>query len=490
MERIIALIDMDCFYVQVEQRAEPDTWGKPCGVHQYQGGGLIAVNYEAREYGVTRGMRIDEAKIKCPEIHFFQVPEQRGKANLTKYRDASAEVFAVICDISKKIVVERASIDEAFLDLTDYVRSVEGEQISVNTIDDVGFEGVEKKEGQSEAEAFREKVNIEHTGNSFSDNMNLLIAAKVVREIRMAIKSATQFTCSAGVSHNKVLSKLACAIRKPNGQTVLPKCGVKCVYDRTAIKKVRNLGGKLGHRLRDAFMIETMGQLSECTMEMLTQETDSKTAEWLYALSRGIDDEAVSDRQLIKSVGCGKNFPKGLTTLDEAKHWSRQLAEEMVERLQKDESENKRRAKNVVVGVKFKNDQSLSRTLPIHEYDVLRVHSDIIKNALSRLQRSDDSSKIEPIINMSLSASKFVDLDSIQNSALFKTKKLDSFFAPTDNPNSVINSNKSTVAESEAKNEVLPDIEILPSTSCQKSEKRGFFFRKTQELIVKRARHT
>ncbi|KAI1295589.1 DNA polymerase eta [Halotydeus destructor] len=489
MERIIGLIDMDCFYVQVEQRAEPDTWGKPCAVYQYPHP-LVAINYEARRCGVTRGMRMDEAKMKCPELHLFPVAEQRGKADLTKYREASAEVFAVICDIDKKIVIERASVDEAFLDLTDYVRSVEGEQISVSTLDDVGFEGVEKKEGQSEAEAFREKVNTELTGNSFSDNMNLLIAAKVVKEIRMAITSATQFTCSAGISHNKALSKLACSIRKPNGQTVLPKCGVKCVYDRTAIKKVRNLGGKLGQRLCDTFKIETMGQLAECTMDMLIRETDSKTAEWLYALSRGIDNEAVSDRQLIKSVGCGKSFPKGLITLDEAKQWSSQLAEEMVERLQKDESENKRRAKNVVVGVKFRNSQTLSRTLLIHEYDASRVYSDIIKDVLSRLQRSDDSSKIEPIINMSLSASKFVDLDSIQNSALFKTKKLDSFFAPTDNPNSVINSNKSTATESEAKNEVLPDIEILPSTSCQKSEKRGFFFRKTQELIVKRARHT
>lgn len=57
-QRVIALIDMDCFYVQVEQRLQPDFLGTPCGVAQYytwKGGGLIAVNYEARDFGVKRG---------------------------------------------------------------------------------------------------------------------------------------------------------------------------------------------------------------------------------------------------------------------------------------------------------------------------------------------------------------------------------------------------------------------------------------------------
>lgn len=38
MDRIIALIDMDSFYVQVEQREKPETWHKPCAVVQYTGG--------------------------------------------------------------------------------------------------------------------------------------------------------------------------------------------------------------------------------------------------------------------------------------------------------------------------------------------------------------------------------------------------------------------------------------------------------------------
>ena len=54
---------------------------------------ILAVGYEARKYGVGRMLRGDEAKQKCPDIIIFHVPEKRGKADLTKYRMAGAEVI-------------------------------------------------------------------------------------------------------------------------------------------------------------------------------------------------------------------------------------------------------------------------------------------------------------------------------------------------------------------------------------------------------------
>ena len=70
-ERVVCLIDMDCFYCQVESRLDPSLVGVPMAVVQYnswQGGGIIAVSYEARAHGVTRSMRGDEARKKCPDI--------------------------------------------------------------------------------------------------------------------------------------------------------------------------------------------------------------------------------------------------------------------------------------------------------------------------------------------------------------------------------------------------------------------------------------
>ena len=110
---------MDCFYCQVESRDNPDLQGKPVVVVQYKdyrGGGIIAVNYEARSFGVTRNMRGDDAKEKCPDVVCVKVPEARGKADLTKYRDAGKEVIQVLMQFGG--VVERASIDEAYVDLT------------------------------------------------------------------------------------------------------------------------------------------------------------------------------------------------------------------------------------------------------------------------------------------------------------------------------------------------------------------------------------
>ena len=57
---------------------------------------ILAVGYEARKFGVTRMLRGDEAKQKCPDIIIFNVPEKRGKADLTKYRLAGAEVSTYI----------------------------------------------------------------------------------------------------------------------------------------------------------------------------------------------------------------------------------------------------------------------------------------------------------------------------------------------------------------------------------------------------------
>ena len=78
-------------------------------------GGLIAVSYEARAAGVKRGMRGDEARKICPELQLVTVPTAHGKADLTLYREQGAKVVDILCSGGP---VERASVDEAYVDVT------------------------------------------------------------------------------------------------------------------------------------------------------------------------------------------------------------------------------------------------------------------------------------------------------------------------------------------------------------------------------------
>lgn len=94
---------------------------------------IIAVNYAARAKGVTRHMRGDEAKEQCPDIQLVKVPNVREKADLTKYREAGKDVANVLQRFTP--LLERASVDEAYLDITEAVnkRLQEMNDVSIET---------------------------------------------------------------------------------------------------------------------------------------------------------------------------------------------------------------------------------------------------------------------------------------------------------------------------------------------------------------------
>ncbi|CAG0886341.1 unnamed protein product [Cyprideis torosa] len=456
--RIVVLVDMDCFYVQVEERLQPEFKGKPAVVVQYRtfkGGGIIAANYEARALGINRnGMMGDDAVQKCPEVKLFRVPEVRGKADLSRYREAGKEVIQVLAKFCG--CVERASVDEAYLDLTAEVErqmeqmngGVAGERLTSTHV--CGWED-DSEEGRG-VERWTRAVWDE--GSMMEDDRRLSVAAVLVEEMRRAVFETTTFRCSAGIAHNKPLAKLACGLNKPNKQTVLPLTSVSELFKTVKISKVRNLGGKLGQTLIDKLQVETMHQLSEVGLPKLRDVLDPKTAIWVYELSLGRDHEPVKDRQLSQSVGCGKFF-RGLEALDTEKkveHWSRQLADEIGERLEEDKRDNNRQAKSLTLSVHFGGAKGwgdagvYSRAVPLMSNKSGRIAEEIVKTLrkLTAQIRSSASSvgpgKVDgsvvrpedgsvwspPITGLFISAGKFLQLDS-------KTRSLTSFFKPVEN---------------------------------------------------------
>lgn len=118
--------------------------------------------------------------------------------------------------------------------------------------------------------------------------------------MRTAVYEKTGFRCSAGISNNKMLAKLACGmllfdfssfllafkmnnfyftsgINKPNKQTVLPFRSVQEFFTTFPLKKVRNLGGKLGLALREEFHCTTMADIVKIPERVLQERFDSKT---------------------------------------------------------------------------------------------------------------------------------------------------------------------------------------------------------------------
>ncbi|KAL0542559.1 hypothetical protein IC582_017627 [Cucumis melo] len=347
--RIIAHVDMDCFYVQVEQRKQPYLRGLPTAVVQYnswKGGGLIAVGYEARKFGVKRSMRGDEAKKVCPQIQLIQVPVAHGKADLKTYRDAGSEVVRVL---SKKGRCERASIDEVYLDLTDAAEAmlVETPPESMEAIDVEALKshvlGLDQEEQSDSQECVRNWLT--KLDSDYRDKL-LACGTLIVAELRMQVLKETEFTCSAGIAHNKMLAKLASAMNKPAQQTVVPLSCVKGLLDSLPIKKMKQLGGKLGSSLESDLGVNTVGDLLKFPEQKLQERYGINTGTWLWNIARGISGEEVQCRLLPKSHGSGKSFPgpQALRTIASVQHWLTELSEELSERLSSDLDQNRRMA--------------------------------------------------------------------------------------------------------------------------------------------------
>ncbi|XP_012676496.2 DNA polymerase eta isoform X2 [Clupea harengus] len=458
-ERVVALVDMDCFYVQVEQRINPELKNKPCVVAQYKtwkGGGIIAVSYEARAHGVTKNMWADDAKKLCPDLQVARVRESHGKADLTPYREASVEVIEVM---SRFAVIERASIDEAYMDLTASVkqrlRNMEDQQIEPHLLTATFIQGYpqattsqeETEHAALDKDALRSQglgqwlASLPPTTQTDSAELQLAVGAIIVEEMRAAVEQCTGFQCSAGISHNKVLSKLVCGLNKPNRQTVLPLSSVTQLFSSLPISKIRNLGGKLGASITETLEVENIGELTKFTQGHLAQHFGLKHGQWLYDLCRGVDFEPVKPRHLPKSIGCSKNFQgkTSLATKEQVQHWLQQLALELEERLIKDREMNGRVAKLLTVGVKQAGEttpSSFSRCCALARYEANKISTDsfaIIKSLNSAGNHQQAWSP--PLTLLHLSASKFSDaptassggIGTFFSSEVISSQKLSSF---------------------------------------------------------------
>lgn len=301
--RKIIHIDMDAFYASVEQRDNPDLRGKPVAVGGSSLRGVVAAaSYEARKFGVRSAMASVTALRKCPDLIF--VPHR-----FDVYRAVSAQIRDIFADYTP--LIEPLSLDEAYLDVTDYLWP-----------------------GQT--------------------------ATQVAKEIRARIFEATQLTASAGVSYNKFLAKLASDQNKPDGLCVItPDRGPEFVLS-LPVGKFHGIGPATAQKM-NAMGIYTGADLRAQDLDFLTRRF-GKSGRYYWNISRGQDFRRVSPDRIRKSIGAENTYSVDLMTLEEAQEALTPLAAKVWGYVEK----NELLGRTVTLKVKFSDfkQNTRARTLP------------------------------------------------------------------------------------------------------------------------------
>ena len=259
--RWIAHLDMDAFYASVELLRYPDLAGQPVVIgggrrHQpvlqpdgtrrystlagYAGRGVATTaTYAARDFGVHSGMGLMKAAARAPQAVLLPVDFEQYRRYSRLFKAAVAEVAPLI---------EDRGIDEIYIDLT----QVPGAQESV------GFDA---------------------TGG----------VRAVAQEIRNTVRRATGLTCSVGVTPNKLLSKIASELDKPDGLTVLTQDEVPTRIWPLPVRRINGIGPKAGAKLAD-MGIRTIGELAAKERAYLTEHFGRSYGRWLHDAAHGLDD--------------------------------------------------------------------------------------------------------------------------------------------------------------------------------------------------------
>ncbi|KAK9760131.1 N-acetyltransferase eso1 [Basidiobolus ranarum] len=261
--RCILHIDLDCFYCQVEQVRLNLPPEKAVAVQQWQG--LIAVNYPARKMGVQRHSSVADALKLCPDLQLVHVATytegtsfeyhtnpQRDthKVSLEPYRRASSQIFEIFRRINKN--VQKASVDEAYIDVTEQVNKIIIERYA-GYLNDVCPPAID----WSNLGVVLGGLDVELEWK----DIQLAIGAEISRTIRTLVYEELNYTCSTGIAHNKTLAKLGSALNKPNQQTIIRHSAVLEFLRDLPFRKIRSLGGKLGDLIEQQLKAETASDL-------------------------------------------------------------------------------------------------------------------------------------------------------------------------------------------------------------------------------------
>ncbi|MDQ6630100.1 MAG: DNA polymerase IV [Pseudomonadota bacterium] len=325
---------MDAFYASVELLRYPELRGLPVvigggrdrqpqrladGSHRfstlrdYVGRGVVTTStYEARKFGVFSAMGMMKSAALAPDAILLPV-------DFDEYRKYSRLFKAAVRNVAP--VVEDRGIDEIYVDLSDIAGAA----------DDAG-----RAIGQA---------------------------------LKSAVHDATGLTCSIGITPNKLLSKLASELDKPNGLTVLGHADIEARIWPLAARKVNGIGPKAAEKLA-GLGIHTIGDVAAADSSFLIAQFGKSFGAWLHAASHGRDDRPVVTASEPVSISRETTFDRDLHAVPDRAELGAILTD-LCSRLAGDLARKGYAAKTVGVKLRFDDFKIATRdlTLPAHTFD-------------------------------------------------------------------------------------------------------------------------
>ncbi|KAE8227239.1 hypothetical protein CF319_g279 [Tilletia indica] len=335
LSRQICHVDADQFYAAVELKRDPSLKGKAFGVGS---GVLTTASYEARLKGCRSGQAVFVAKALCPELIVV-------RNDFKAYTQASSDVMEILGSYDENM--QPASLDEAYLDITEYCEQ------------------------------------------------HQMTAEQVVTQLRKEVEEETGLTVSVGIAANKTLAKICSDRNKPNGQFQL-------AHDREVIMefmetlKVRKIPGigRVTERILQAVNVETCGDIWKQRHQLYL--TFGNAVDQLLSAYLGLGSTHVrpNDRRERKSVGRETTF-RPTNDLELLKSELRGCADQV----EKDLERTHFKGRTVTLVAKRDSFQRFTRAKSGNVYlhkadDLYQIAVSLLMAEIAELTRTDPSAKL------------------------------------------------------------------------------------------------
>jgi len=242
-------IDLDAFFVSVEQALAPELVDKPVvvGGRPDRRGVVASASYEARVFGIRAGMPLTQAYCLCPQAIFLQ-------GSFTAYRDASERFMTILADFSP--CLEPAGLDEAYLDVT----------------------------------------GCELFGTPY----------QIASRIKKRVKKELKLIASVGMASCKVVAKIASDLGKPDGLVEVAAGQEKDFLAPLPVASLPGVGKKTEQVLK-TMGIKTIGQLAVLPLEVVKNRFGSFGL-MIHHHANGIDNREVEAPGEAKSISRETTF--------------------------------------------------------------------------------------------------------------------------------------------------------------------------------------